>query len=266
MPCLLVSDGRLVKTVRFSSPAYIGDPVNAVKIYNEKEVDELILLDVTATREDREPPFDLIHEVASECFMPLCYGGGIRTLAHVERLIAMGVEKVAVNTIALERPGFLVEVAERFGSQAIVASIDIKRGWLGKPSVFVRGGARSMRLDPASAVRLVEESGAGEILLTSIDRDGTWSGFDLPLIQSVTSVATVPIIAAGGAGSIADLRQAVMDAGASAVAVGSMAVYQAKDLGVLIGFPSRTALDAAFDVPPALRGSEDTCSRIKVSP
>lgn len=255
MPCLLVEDGRLVKTVRFSRPAYVGDPINAIKIFNDKEVDELILLDIRATTEGRPPALDLVRDVANECFMPLCYGGGVRTLDHVERLIAAGVEKVAVNSMLFERPSFLSEAAARFGSQAVVASIDVKRSWTGKPSVFTRSGTRATKLDASAAARLAEEHGAGEILLTSIEREGTWSGFDLALIRAVTSAVRVPVIASGGAGSIQDLRQAVVEGGASAAAVGSMAVYQGKDLGVLIGFPGRSVLDGIFDAAARERGA-----------
>lgn len=242
MPCLLVDDGRLVKTVKFKNPAYIGDPVNAIKIYNEKEVDELIVLDITATIEQRSPQFDMLAEIVDECFMPLCYGGGVRNIDDMRRLFHLGIEKVAVNSYAMERPEFLQEAAARFGSQSIVASIDVKKSFLGKYQVHTRGGRTATKLNPVDFARQMEAAGAGEILLTSIDRDGTWAGYDLNLLHNVTESVTIPVIACGGAGRVSDFGDAVHKGGASAAAAGSMVVYQGQDLGVLINFPDREEL------------------------
>jgi len=241
MPCLLLRQSKLVKTVKFGNPDYIGDPVNAVKIYNDKEVDELIFLDITATVEKKDPPFKTISEIASECFMPYTYGGGIHSLEDMRRIFNLGVEKIAINSYAVESPDFIRQAAKEFGNQSIVASIDVKRKLIGKYEVFTKSGTNPTGLGPVEHAKRMEEMGAGEILLTSIDRDGTWEGYDLDLIKTVAEAVNVPLIVCGGAGSIEDFRKAV-DAGASACAAGSMVVYQAKNRGVLINFPKQTEL------------------------
>lgn len=246
MPCLLMSNGALVKTIRFKDGPYVGDPVNAVRIFNQKEVDELILLDIHATTQNRGIDFDTLEKVVSECFMPICYGGGVRTLEDMRRLYALGIEKVSLGAAAFEVPDLVRQAAAEFGSQAVVVTLDVKKGLLGGYTVRTRGGSCDMKISPSQAARTFEEQGAGELLLYAIDRDGTWSGFDLKLVESVSQVARVPVVAAGGAGSLEDIKAAVKQAGASAVAVGSMAVFQGKDLGVLIKFPSRKDQDAIF--------------------
>ncbi len=246
MPCLLLKDDRLVKTIQFKDPKYVGDPVNAVKIYNEKEVDELVVLDISATAENRKPPFEMIAQIADECFMPLTYGGGIRDLEDIRRLFALGVEKAVINTHAVERPNFITEASDVFGSQAILVSIDAKKKPQGGYEVRTRGGRDATGLDPVAFARLMEQKGAGEILLTSIDQDGAMAGYDLELIRRVTGAIHVPLIACGGAGELAHLKQAV-DAGASAVAAGSMAVYMSKNRAVLINFPTARELKTLFD-------------------
>lgn len=245
IPSLLVKDGKLVKTVRFKDANYVGDPVNAIKIYNEKEVDELVVLDITATREGKEPPFELIRRVAGECFMPLAYGGGIRSLQDMRRIFNLGVEKIILNSYAVENPDFIQDAARIFGNQSVVVSIDAKRKLLGGYTVVTAGGTKKTKLNPVEWARRAEELGAGEILLTSVDRDGTWEGYDLELIQQVCDAVDNPVIAAGGAGKIEDFRHAV-DAGASAVAAGSMVVYQGVGLGVLVNFPRRDRLEAVL--------------------
>ena len=247
MPCLLVSNGALVKTVRFKEITYVGDPVNAVRIFNQKEVDELILLDIHATTQKRGIDFDTIDKVVSECFMPICYGGGVRTIDDMRRLYSMGVEKVSLGAAAFEVPGLVREAADEFGTQAVVVTLDVKKGLLGKTTVRMRNGTHDCKITPLDAARRFESEGVGEILLYSIDRDGTWSGFDLKLIESVGYGVGVPIVATGGAGSLQDIKAAVRDAGASAVAIGSMAVFQGKDLGVLIKFPARKDQDELFE-------------------
>jgi imidazole glycerol-phosphate synthase subunit HisF len=242
IPCLLLSGGGLVKTVRFRKPTYVGDPVNAVNIYNQKEVDEVVVLDITATVERRPPPFQLISEIATECFMPLTYGGGIRSLQDMETLFRSGVEKVALNTAAVDDPQLVAAAADRFGSQAVVVSIDAKRKRRGY-RVCTNAGRRELRLDPAEHAREAQRLGAGEILLTSMDRDGTMEGYDTELIRAVTSRVDVPVIACGGAGSVEDFRRAVDDGGAAAVAAGSMVVFHGRNRAVLINFPSRAELE-----------------------
>jgi imidazole glycerol-phosphate synthase subunit HisF len=242
MPCLLVSNGRLVKTVRFRNPAYVGDPVNAIKIYNEKEVDELILLDITATVEGRRPDFSFLSEVADECFMPLAYGGGIHDIDDISRIFSLGIEKVAINSYALENPSFVEKAAAVFGSQSILLSMDVKKNFFGKYRVYGRGGRNGTDHEPAAWAARMERMGVGEILLNSIDQDGTMEGYDITLIRKVTEAITVPVIACGGAGRIQDFKMAVEKGGASAAAAGSMVVYQGKNKGVLINFPSQDEL------------------------
>ena len=247
MPCLLVRDGRLVKTVKFKNPAYVGDPVNAIKIYNEKEVDELILLDITATLEGRKPNFAFLSEVANECFMPLAYGGGVRDLDDIQRIFSLGIEKVAINSYAVENPAFIEKAATIFGSQSILLSLDVKKNLFGKYGVYTRGGRKGTSDDPVAWAVEAERRGAGEILLNSMDQDGTMEGYDIKLIKKVTDAVHIPVIACGGAGKLHDFKAAVVEGGASAVAAGSMMVYQGKNKGVLINFPSREDLKDILD-------------------
>jgi cyclase len=240
IPCLLLRNAALVKTVGFDKPGYVGDPINAVKIFNEKEVDELIFLDIVATREGRPPPFQLIEEIASQCFMPVAFGGGVRSLDAMATIFSLGIEKVSVNSYLAERPAFLREAADRFGSQSVVGSVDVRKGRKGY-RVFTHAGTRDTGETPERHAVRLQEAGAGEILLTSIDRDGTQSGYDLDLVRAVTSAVDVPVVVAGGAGSVEDLRQAVA-AGASAAAAGSMVVYHGRHRAVLISFPSKEEL------------------------
>lgn len=247
MPCLLMSNGALVKTVRFKDITYVGDPVNAVRIFNQKEVDELVLLDIHGTSQNRGIDFETIEKLVSECFMPICYGGGVRSIGDMRRLFALGIEKVSLGAAAFEVPDLVARASAEFGAQAVVVTLDVKKGLLGRATVRIRNGTHDTKKSPVEAARAFEKQGAGEILLYSIDRDGTWSGFDLKLVEEVSRAVGVPVVATGGAGTMADLRAAVKDAGASAVAIGSMAVFQGKDLGVLIKFPTRKDQEEAFE-------------------
>jgi cyclase len=243
IPCLLLKNEGLVKTVRFKQPKYVGDPINAVKIFNEKEVDELVFLDITATIENRKPPIKLISEIATECFMPFCYGGGIRSLEDVAELIKLGVEKVAINTHAVENPSLISRVAERFGNQSVVVSIDVKKNLFGKYRVYTHGGRRASKHDPVEFAVRMQELGAGELFLNSIDRDGTMEGYDVDLIKRVSEAVSIPVIACGGAGSLDDFTEAVKRGGASAVSAGSLFVFQNKNRAVLITYPSTKELE-----------------------
>jgi imidazole glycerol-phosphate synthase subunit HisF len=245
MPCLLLLNGSLVKTVRFRDPAYIGDPINAIRIYNDLEVDELVFLDIMATVERRPPPFETLREIASECFMPVAYGGGIRTLDEIAVIFRLGVEKVVINTQAIADPELVMAAARRFGSQSIVVSIDARRTAKGF-EVFTRGGRQATGLDPAVVAKQMAEAGAGEIFLTSIDRDGTMQGYDLDLVRSVVGAVRVPVIACGGAGTVEHLGQAIKQGGAAAVAAGSMVVYFGRNRAVLINVPEKEELDAVL--------------------
>lgn len=238
---LLLADGGLVKTLRFARPRYIGDPINAVRILNDKRVDELVLLDIQATARRR---IDLTHveEIVSEAFMPVAYGGGITTVGQCADLFRCGVEKVVLNTAAVERPELVRELASRFGSQAVVVSIDVGYDWRGQARAYIRGGKTKSRFTPAELARRVEELGAGEILLTSMRREGTYEGYDWDLLVSVSSAVRVPVVAHGGASSVADFARAITESGCSAAAAGSLFVFSAKSGGVLITYPSEVDL------------------------
>lgn len=237
IPVLLVSDGYLVKPTKFGKPMYIGDPINAVKIFNEKEVDELIICDIDATRTGKGVNYGLIEDIASEAFMPVGYGGGIDSLAAAERIIAAGIEKVVLGTVVHRRPEAVVEMAESLGSQSIVVSVDAKRKFGGKYEALVMNGTVRTGYDPIGWAKRAEELGAGEVILSSIDREGTFSGYDLELIRATSEQIGIPLVALGGAGSLLDL-QAALDAHASAVAVGSMFVLNGKHRAVLITYPA----------------------------
>jgi imidazole glycerol-phosphate synthase subunit HisF len=226
-----------VKTVRFQKPKYVGDPINTVRLFNDLEVDELIFLDITATRTGRGPNFDRIFQITSECFMPLGYGGGVRSLEDAHRLFNIGIEKVIINTAAAETPALITEMAKAFGRQSIVVSVDIKGDWLGRQRVVTRCGTRKIRIDPITWVREVESRGAGEIFVNSVDRDGTMNGYDLALIRAVSSAVKIPVIACGGAGSVTDLNKAIT-AGASAAAAGSLFVFKGPHRAVLVNYIS----------------------------
>ena len=243
IPALLLRNESLVKTVRFGRFTYVGDPCNTVRIFNELEVDELIFLDIAATREGRAPNLKVLADIANECFMPLGYGGGIRALDQAKAIFDIGFEKVVINTHAVEKPDFIAELAAQYGSQAVIASIDVQQGFLGRKLVRTGSGRRRTSLDPVFWAKEVEARGAGEILLTSIDREGTWSGFDLELVKSVADAVRIPVIAHGGGGSVEHIGDAVKRAGASAVALGSMVVFQKKGMGVLVNFPDRKQLE-----------------------
>ena len=235
-------DGGLVKTVKFSKERYIGDPINAVKIFNEKEVDELCLLDIGATTEGRPPAYDEINEIVSEAFMPIGYGGGIHHMDHVERLFKIGVEKVIMNTAAFENEQLIKEASSVFGNQSIVVSIDIKKDLWGQYKVFTRSGKSKQKLDLVTAVKKMQDLGAGEIILNNIDRDGTMQGYDLGPIDKVSKAIDVPLVALGGAVSLGDFVAAIQH-GAAAVSAGSMFVYQGVHKAVLISYITSDTLE-----------------------
>jgi imidazole glycerol-phosphate synthase subunit HisF len=246
IPCLLLSGRGLVKTTGFKDPRYLGDPRNTVRIFNEKEVDELVLLDIRATMTGQPPQFELIEEIVGEAFMPIACGGGIRSLQECSRMFELGVEKVVLNTNALENPGFIAAVAKEFGSQSIVVCIDAKKRKLGGYRAYTRAGSRDTGQEPAAVAVAMQAAGAGELLIQSIDRDGTMKGYDLDLVREVTGHVTIPVVACGGAGSVADLESAVRTGGASAAAAGSMFVFHGRHRAVLISFPDQQELTGLF--------------------
>ncbi len=242
IPCLLIKGNGLVKTKKFKDPVYVGDPVNAMRIFSEKEVDEIVVLDIDASREGREPNYELIAEMAGEAFMPMAYGGGIQCLDQVQRLIRLGIEKVVINTAAFSSMEFIRAAADIFGSQAIVGSVDVKRNLLGGYRIVAKSATLDTKAPLEDHVQRLISAGVGEILLNSVDRDGMMNGYDLDLIRSITSKVNVPVVACGGAGSVEHLSQAVHEAGASAVAAGSMFVFFGKHRAVLINYPAETLL------------------------
>jgi imidazole glycerol-phosphate synthase subunit HisF len=246
IPCLLLKDGGLVKTVRFSDAKYVGDPINTIKIFNDKEVDELLLLDISASRERKGPAFSTIAQIASECFMPLCYGGGVTTLEQAKRIVGLGVEKIAINHAAIANPQILREIADSLGSQAVVVSINVKKNWLGKYRVLDDGTGKLTDLDPFDHAERAVALGAGEVLVNDVDRDGTQQGYNLDLIRRFTDRLSVPVIACGGAWTTDHLRQVVKESRASAVAAGSMFVFQGPHRAVLVSYPAYAELERLF--------------------
>lgn len=240
IPCLLLRGYGLVKTRKFKDAKYIGDPVNAVRIFSEKEVDELIVLDIDASREVREPNYNLIAEIAGECFMPMAYGGGIRTLDQVRRLIRSGVEKVVINSAAAESTKIITEAADIFGSQAVVASVDVRRTLLSGYKVVAKSATVETKLKLEEYLNRLQAAGAGEIFINSVDRDGAMAGYDLELLRIVSGAVKVPIVACGGAGTVEHLKQAIKEGGASAVAAGSMFVFHGRHRAVLINYPDES--------------------------
>lgn len=237
IPVLLVQKKGLYKTVRFKNPVYVGDPVNAIKIFNEKEVDELIVLDIDASAKRTGPDFAYIAQLAGECFMPLCYGGGVSSLDDIKKLNEIGVEKVSVNLSAVNDPSFIEAAAARFGSSTIVASIDVKKDLWGKYVVYAENGKKKKTYKAEDFALMMEEKGAGEIFINDIERDGTYNGYDLSLIERITSRLSVPLIICGGANGLPDVKKA-LQAGASAAAAGSLFVFYGKNRAVLINYPT----------------------------
>lgn len=248
IPCLQLIGESLVKTVRFSNHGYIGDPINTVRIFNELEVDELCFLDIRASVENRKPNLKILHQISDECFMPLSYGGGIKDFETAREILSIGFEKVVINTEAVKNPSLITKIADYFGVQAVIASIDVKKNLWGKHQVLINDGTEKVNTDPVELAQELQQYGAGEILLTSVDRDGTWSGFDIDITKKITSSVNVPVIANGGAGSIEHISEVVKKGNASAVGLGSMVVYQKKGMGVLVNFPDRQRLEQALSL------------------
>lgn len=246
IPVLLLKNDILYKGVNFKGHKYIGDPINAVKIFNEKEVDELVFLDIGATLSGAQPNYDFLNHVASECFMPLCYGGGVNKLEQIEKLLYAGVEKICINTAAIENEGFIKEATLEYGSSTIMVSIDVKKQFFGSPKAYTHSGTKKSKLDPLTLAKRMENLGVGEILVNSIDQDGTMKGFDVDLVESIASQVSVPVVAAGGAGSLKDFQDVVTTGKASAVAAGSYFVFQGKHKAVLISYPERKELEKLF--------------------
>lgn len=232
----------MVKTIRYADPTYLGDPINVINLFNRFEVDEITLLDIGATRAGAPPPFELLEQLAAECWVPLAYGGGIRSLEHVRSVLGCGIEKVVLGTIVADQPALITQAAEVYGSQAVVVSVDARQRGDGY-EVAVASATRGLGIGPVNYAQRAQQLGAGEILLNAVDRDGTMEGYDIGLIGAVADAVEVPVIACGGAGERAHLADAI-GAGASAVAAGSIFVYRGRERGVLINFPERAQLEA----------------------
>ncbi len=245
IPCLLVKNKGLVKTVKFGSPKYVGDPINAVRIFNEKEVDELIVVDIDASIQNRDPDYNLIKNLAAECRMPFCYGGGVKTVDHIQKIISLGVEKVAISSAAMETPELVSKSVSIVGSQSIVIVLDVKKsGLLRKYELFTLNGTTKSGITPTEFAKKVAALGAGEIVINSIDCDGTMSGYDMNLVEAVREVVTLPITVIGGAGKHEDLVGLIKRFGIIGAAAGSLFVFKGKYRAVLINYPNRADKDA----------------------
>ena len=244
IPCLLVHEGGLVKTVGFKDPKYVGDPINAVKIFNEKEADELVVLDIDATVKNAEPDFKLIARLAAECRMPLCYGGGVRTVAQAKKIIGLGVEKVAISAAALADPTLITRIADEIGSQSVVVVLDVKKRLLGKDhDVFTHNGRKNTRQAVLDVALEAQSRGAGEIVFNVIDNDGRMKGYDLALAQRMRHALRVPMTMLGGAGSLADIGSLVQACGVIGASAGSLFVFKGAYRAVLINYPTPAQKD-----------------------
>jgi cyclase len=237
IPCLLLHKGGLYKTEKFKNPTYVGDPINAIKIFNEKEVDELILLDIDATVLNREPNYKFIEDIASECFMPVCYGGGVKTIEQMKKIYSLGIEKISLSSQAVLNPTLIKEASSIFGNQSVIVTIDIKKDFFGRKKVFINNGKKNTKLDPLVFIKKVEELGAGEIVVNSIDNDGVMQGYDIELLKQIKMNSNIPIIALGGAGKLEHIKDIFKISKVDAVACGSIFVYHGALKGVLINYP-----------------------------
>jgi len=239
IPLLLVKSNGLVKSVNFKNYKYVGDPINAVRIFNEKKVDELVMLDITATSENNKPNFNMIRLWASECRMPLCYGGGIKNLADAEQIFSLGVEKVALSSIVIKKPNLITEISEKVGSQSVVVIIDVKKNFFGNYEIFTHNANKREKMNLFEYVKNIEELGAGEIIINSIDRDGTMKGYDISLIRKIRNLISIPITVVGGAGRFDHIKELVNEFKIIGASAGSMFVFKGKYRAVLINYLSK---------------------------
>jgi cyclase len=243
IPILLLKEQGLVKTKQFKEPKYVGDPINAIKIFNDKEVDELVFLDTTATSEQREPNYKLIATIAGECFMPLSYGGGITTVEQIKKILSLGVEKVILNSGAFTNPNLVNDASAMFGSSTIVVCIDYKKNFWGKSEVYIKAGSKSVKYSPLEYAKKMEELGAGELILSSIVNEGMYKGYDIETLKAITENVNIPVVASGGASKLEDFANAVNIGGASGVAAGSLFVFHGPHKAVLINYPEIKILE-----------------------
>lgn len=240
IPCLLVHNKGLIKTVKFKDPKYVGDPINAVKIFNEKEVDEIMVVDIDASRENHEPDYKMIENLAAECRMPLCYGGGIKTAEQAQRIFGLGVEKIAISSIAVENPTLISKIAERVGNQSVIVVLDVKKkSFSSKYEIWTHNATRNTGKDPVEFAKQCEALGAGEIIINSIDHDGVMKGYDLNIIDKIRESISLPMTVLGGAGSLDDIGELIKKHGIIGAAAGSLFVFKGKYKAVLINYPNR---------------------------
>ncbi len=243
IPCLLVHEKGLVKTVNFKNPKYVGDPINAVRIFNEKEADELMVIDIDATIQKREPDYKLIDKLASECRMPLCYGGGIKTVEQAQRIFSLGVEKISISSAAIENPNLITEIANRVGAQSTVVVLDVKRKIFGGYEVVTHNAKKTTSNSPIELAKLFQSKGAGEIIINSVDQDGQMKGYDLVLAQKIREVVTCPLTILGGAGSLEDIGKLIEKFAIIGASAGSLFVFKGVYKAVLINYPEQNIKD-----------------------
>ncbi len=247
IPCLLVHEKGLVKTVKFKDPVYVGDPINVVRIFNEKESDELMVIDIDATVQNREPDFKMIENLASVCRMPLCYGGGIKTVEQATRIFKLGVEKIALSSAAIENPKLVSDIAKEVGNQSVVVVIDVKKKMFGGYDIYTNNGTKKAKLDLEKFILDLQSLGVGEIVLNSIDNDGIMKGYDLNLIDKIKSIINVPMTVLGGAGSLNDIKNLIDRFGIIGCSAGSLFVFKGKYKAVLINYPKSSDKYRLFD-------------------
>ena len=243
IPSLLVHDNGLVKTVNFKNAKYVGDPINAVKIFNEKEVDELAVFDIDATVLNKEPDYVLIEKLANQSRMPLCYGGGVKTVEQAQRIFGLGIEKIALSSAVLQRPALIEEIATRVGNQSVIVVLDVKKKLLGGYEVYTHNGKKGTGINPFKFIEQAEKLGAGEIIINSIDQDGVMKGYDMNLIDKVREKISLPMTVLGGAGSLDDIGKVINKHGVIGVAAGSLFVFKGVYKAVLINYPKRNEKD-----------------------
>lgn len=239
IPSLLVHDSGLVKTVNFKNPKYVGDPINAVRIFNEKEVDELAVFDIDATVLGKEPDYVLIEKLANQSRMPLCYGGGVKTVEQAQKIFGLGIEKIALSSAVMENPNLITQITDRVGSQSVIVVMDIKKKFLGGYEIYTHNGKKATGLNPIAFAEKAEKLGAGEIVINSIDQDGAMKGFDMNLIDKITEKITIPVTVLGGAGSLQDIKKVIDKYGIIGVAAGSLFVFKGIYKAVLINYPAK---------------------------
>ena len=248
IPVLLLRNMGLVKSINFDNHRYVGDPINAVKIFNDKKADELIFLDINASVEKRRIPSEFVYKVGDEANMPFAVGGGIKTIKEIREILSLGAEKVILNTVAFEKPDFVREAVDVFGSSTIVVCIDVKKSKFGKENIRIYSGGKNFKNDPVQAAQEFEKLGAGEIIIQSIDKDGTYEGYDLELVNKISKAVTIPVVALGGAGNLCDFQKGVFEGKCSAVAAGSLFVYHGPRRAVLINYPNKEELNQLFSI------------------